>query len=410
MMRISSSQVFNSGVQRLQDINVQQQKTQQQVASGKKLLTPSDDPVASTRILQLRQDLSSSDQFKDNINLSRSRLERQDSVLSSVNESIIRVQELTIQAGGGALNSEDRQTLARELRQVLDQMASQANAQGADGEYLYGGHQGQTQPFQKDGAGNWVYQGDEGQRSVSIDKGVTIPVTNSGKETFVDIPSDRPTFATRASEANTSQPPAGISTGIVSDRESFEDFYPDDLVVKFDRDGDGNPVYNVHSRETGRELVSNAPYESGQPVTVAGMQFEVQGEPEEGDAFFVETTEKQGLLTTVEKLIEGLEKHPDTPAGKEALGETIDQALANLSNGQARTLEVQSSVGTRLNTLESTEAFLEDSDLLSKETLSDLEDLDYAEAISRLTEQGFVLQAARQSFAQIARLSLFDSL
>ncbi|MDX1590117.1 MAG: flagellar hook-associated protein FlgL [Oleiphilaceae bacterium] len=409
-MRISTSQVFDSGVQRLQDINVQQQKTQQQVATGKKLLTPSDDPVASTRILQLKQELSSTEQFKDNINLSRSRLERQDSVLSTVNESIIRVRELTIQAGDGALSSQDRKTLAVELRQVLDQMASQANTQGADGEYLFAGHKGQTQPFQKDNAGNWVYQGDEGQRSVEIDKGVTLPVTNNGKQTFVDIPSDRPTFATRASEANTANPPASISAGIVTDRETFEDFHPDDLVVKFDRDAGGNTVYSVHSRDTGRQLVDGAPYESGQPITVAGMQFEVQGEPEPGDAFFVETTDSQGLLTTVEKLIEGLEKHPDSPEGRVALRDTIDQTLANLDNGQNRALQVQSSVGTRLNTLEATEAFLEDSDLLSKETLSELEDLDYAEAISRLTQQGFVLQAARQSFAQIARLSLFDSL
>ncbi|TVP54148.1 MAG: flagellar hook-associated protein 3 [Halomonadaceae bacterium] len=409
-MRISSSQVFNSGIQRLQDSNVQQQKTQQQVASGKKLLTPSDDPVAATRILQLKQELTSSEQFKNNINLSTNRLQRQDSVLSSMNEGLIRVRELTIQAGDGALNMSDRKALATELRQVLDQMASLANTRGPDGEYLYSGHKGQTQPFQQDSGGKWVYQGDEGRRSVEIDKGVSLAVTNNGKEAFVDVPSDRPTFSTRGSEANSAQPPASISTGMIIDREQFEDFYPDDLVVKFDRDASGNTVYSINSRDTGRELVSNAPYQSGQPIAAAGMQFEVEGDPEAGDAFFVETSKKQGILTTVEKLIHGLENHQDNSAGRDALRDTIDQALANLDNGQNRALEIQSSVGTRLNTLESTGNFLGDSDLLTREVLSGLEDLDYAEAISRLTQQTFVLQAAQQSFAQISRLSLFDSL
>jgi len=409
-MRISSSQVFNSGVQRLQDINVQQQKTQQQISSGKKVLKPSDDPVAATRILQLKQQLDQTDGFKKTISLSTNRLERQDSVLGSMNESIIRARELTINAGDGALNMDDRKSLATELRQVLDQMAGLANTKGPEGEYLYSGHKGQTQPFQKDASGSWVYQGDEGQRSVEIDNGVSLAVTDNGKRAFVDVPSDRPTFSTRASDRNTSEPPAAISTGMITDRETFEEFYPDDLVVKFDRDGDGNTVYNVTSRDTGRVFLENEPYQDGQPIAVAGMQFEVSGDPEAGDAFFVETAEKQGLLTTMEKLIHGLETHGDNSAGREALRDTIDQALANLDNGQTRALEVQSNVGTKLNTLKSTNEFLEDSDVLSKTVLSELEDLDYAEAISRLTQQTFVLQAAQQSFAQIARLSLFDSL
>ena len=409
-MRISTSQVFNQGLQELQRINTDQARTQKQVATGKKILNPSDDPVASTRITQLKQQLAQGDQFVRNAELSKTRLERQDGVLSGFTESLARARELTIRAGDGALSKTDRESVATELRQVLDQMVSLANTRDAQGEYIFGGFRGEEAPFQKDISGNIEYRGDEGQRSVEIDNDVFVPVNDNGKQTFGAIPSDRPTFSTSANPRNEADPPARISTGVVTDRETFEEFYPDDLVVRFEKDGAGNTTYSVSNRDTGRVLVEDEPYTSGSPIQVEGVRFEVSGNPADGDSFFVETSQTQSVFGTMEKLIAGLETHPDNEAGRTALKDTVDQALANIDNAETRVLEVQSGVGTRLNTVESTVEFLKDSELLSRETLSDLEDLDYAEAISRLTQQNFVLQAAQQSFAQISRLSLFDSL
>lgn len=409
-MRISTSQVFNQGLQQLQNINTEQARTQKQISTGKQILNPSDDPVASTRIGQLKQELAQGEQFVRNAEMSKTRLERQDGVMSGFTEALTRARELAIQSGDGALGMNDRESIAQELRQVKEQMVSLANTRDAQGEYIFGGFRGEEAPFQKDVSGNIEYRGDEGQRSVEIDNGVQVAVNDNGKRTFGGIPSDRPTFATSASPRNEAEPPAQISTGVVSDRETFEAFYPDDLVIEFDKDGAGNTTFNVSSRETGRVLMEDEPYTSGSPIQVEGMTFAVSGNPAAGDSFSVETSQTQSIFGTMEKLIEGLETHPDTEQGRTALADTVDQALANLENAEDRVLEVQSGVGTRLNTVESTLDFLKDSELLSKESLSELEDLDFAEAISRLTQQNFILQASQQSFAQIARLSLFDSL
>lgn len=405
MIRMSSSQIFNNNIQRLNELNTQQSRTQEQISTGKRVLNPSDDPVGATRILQLNQDLARSEQFGKNLDLSQNRLERQDSTLSSISDSINRARELTVNAGNGSLNMDDRKSIAGELSQLREQMASLANTRGPDGEYLYGGFKGQQQPFQKDASGSYRYMGDEGQRSVEIDNGVTLQVTNNGKETFVDVPSDRPTFDTKASSRNQAEPPATITTGMVTDREAFEEFHPDDIDIRINDDG----TYTARSRETGRELATDN-FISGEPLNVNGVEFTISGDPEPGDSFSVETSEKQGLLTTMEKLIYSLENQPDTPEGRDALRDSLDGTLDNLDNARDQALTVQTDVGNRLNTISSTREFLEDSDMLSKKVLSDLEDLDYAEAISRLTQESFVLQAAQQSFAQIARLSLFDSL
>ena len=72
--------------------------------------------------------------------------------------------------------------------------------------------------------------------------------------------------------------------------------------------------------------------------------------------------------------------------------------------------EVRTSVGLRLNTLD-TQSELNDQRVVDlKTTLSDVRDLDYADAISRFKLQEVVLQAAQQTYVQVSRLSLFDFL
>ncbi|PAU80356.1 flagellar hook-associated protein 3 [Halovibrio salipaludis] len=406
-MRVSTSQIFNQGIQQFQNLNAQQARTQEQVATGKEVLRPSDDPVASTRIVQLKDDLARSEQYQDTLDMTQTRLEREDGALSSYTDALARTRELMVQAGSGSLSESDRESIAQELRQVKDQMVSIANTQGPEGEFLFAGFQGGEKPFGEDVSGNIEYRGDSGERSVQIDDGVTLKVNDNGRETFEAIDSDRPTFNTRADSGNGGS--GRISTGVVTDREAFESFYPDDLVVAFEENG-GDTQYTVKSEKTGEEFITDEDYTSGSPIEVNGMRFEVSGEPEGGDSFRVETGDQQSIFGTMEKMIEGLETHPNTPEGREALEDTIDQGLANLQNAEDRATEIQSGVGTRLNTVETTQEFLKDSDLLAEETLSDLEDVDYAEAISRLTQQNFTLQAAQQSFAQISRLSLFDAL
>ncbi|MCK7543211.1 hypothetical protein MLC59_03395 [Marinobacter bryozoorum] len=88
----------------------------------------------------------------------------------------------------------------------------------------------------------------------------------------------------------------------------------------------------------------------------------------------------------------------------------IGASLANLDNAQESILRTQTEIGGRMNQLESTGDFLENSSLYAKDLRSQLQDVDYAEAISNLSFQSFVLQAAQQSFAQTSQLSLFDRL
>lgn len=409
MIRISSQQVFSGGINRLQDLNVGLNKTSEQVSTGKRVNRPSDDPVAAARILKLNQELARVETYQRNATLADNRLKQEESALESSIDVIQRVRELTVQAGNGSLSQNDRQSIASELKERLGQLANITNTKDASGEYIFSGFQGDQEAFTKNVSGDWVYRGDEGQRVLEIDDGVTVPISDHGKGIFVDVAAAEPTFFAEASSTNESG--ARISSGMVADRDAFDLVYPDDISVSVVDDGAGGLEVQAFNRRTDAPLTVTPPaYDNGGSFEVAGARVEIY-DAADGDEFTLKTAQKQSVFTSVEKLIYGLENvDKSAPGGQDTYDDLIANSLINLDNAQESIIKKQTELGGRMNAVESTQSFLEDSSVYSNEIRSQLQDVDYAEAISNLSFQSFVLQAAQQSFAQVSQLSLFDRL
>jgi flagellar hook-associated protein 3 FlgL len=155
-------------------------------------------------------------------------------------------------------------------------------------------------------------------------------------------------------------------------------------------------------------LLQNVPYVSGNEIEFAGAVLRVQGRPAEGDTFVVESSNKTGLLGGLENYIADLKKLGDNSADRAVLAESRATTISNLENAQTKLLETQTSVGSRMNQIDATLSANEDFEFVVRTALSELTDLDYAKAISQLTQESFVLEAAQTSFARISRMSLFD--
>jgi flagellar hook-associated protein 3 FlgL len=405
-MRLSTAQLFSNGLRGMTDLQAQTAKTQEQLATGKKVLTPSDDPVAATRIMQINQELAVNEQYQENIGIAQQQLALEEALLESAGNSIIRIRELTIRAGDGALSFAERQAIAVEISQRLDELESIANSRGANGEYVFAGYQGNTRPFVQQSNGGYAYLGDEGQRFVQISASQRIAVNDSGQTVFMDVPAAANTAVTSSSASNTAVPPAVIGDAQVINQVSYDAFQPEDLVITFN-----NPPtsYTMTLRSNG-SFITNNPYTSGAAIQIAGVSFTITGAPAAGDRFFVDSSKSQGLLATVKKLADGLQTLNDSPTGRAGLQMLIAESLDNLDAGLDSVLEVRTEIGARLNVLDSTLAQHQDLALISQETLSEVRDLDYTEAISRLSLQSFVLEAAQQSFLKISQLSLFNFL
>ena len=108
-MRISTLQTFQNGINGILDRQTGVNKTQQQISSGRRVLTPADDPIASTKILQLQQDIAQKDQYKRNMTAAKNRLNLEEATLKNATDNLARLKELTVRPG--ALSSDSLPTL-----------------------------------------------------------------------------------------------------------------------------------------------------------------------------------------------------------------------------------------------------------------------------------------------------------
>lgn len=417
-MRISTIQQFNHGVKGITDNYANVTRTQEQVSSGTRILTPADDPVASVRLLQLDQESNKLEQYKANLSAATNSLTQEEASLNSVNNILQRIREIAVSSGNGAMSKEDRQALAAELSEREDELYNVFNSRNARGEYLFGGFQGNAQPFVRNPDGTYTYQGDEGQRSIQIASSKLMAINDSGKNLFVDIDNVN-RVATAAASANTGD--ARISLGVVENKTAYDNtFFPQErvsIVIGADAqsyeivDANGDPLVPA---VTGA-LTAND--KNSYEIRYAGVAVKLDGTLEAGDRFTIERgdvsaeqgkRETRSILESVAFLRQNLESGGDTTEDKLLRRDVIAISLENLDNAMNKVLGVQTTIGARMNVIESTENENAEVSQINQSVQSSLKDLDYAEALSRLSLQTVVLQAAQQSFVKVSGLSLFN--
>lgn len=403
MDRISLAQVFSQGLRGILNGQVAVSKTQAQLSSGLRVTVPSDDPAAAAQILQLDQTQANIDQYKKNITGATNSLSLEDSSLSDVSTLLTRVRELAVSAGDGTLTQSDRQSIASELSSRLDELAGIANTRNSNGEYIFAGFQGQSAPFVQSATG-YSYQGDAGQRSVQISSSTYVPVNDSGKDIFVAISSNR--LPATAAATNTGN--ATMAMGQVFDQTQFNASFNGPYTVTINTTGP-TPTYQIDTIPAGA-AVATGNYVSGQAIQFNGAQIDIVGTPANGDSFTVSAPSTQDVFTTLNKLVQGLQTLSDSPQDKQRLTDLVSESLDNIDSAETNMNTIRAKVGARLNILQSTSDLQDGVGLINQQVLSQVRDLDYASAISQLTQQNVVLQAAQQSFAKISSLTLFDFL
>jgi len=202
-MRISSSQLQASAINSILGQQAKLSQIQLQIASGRKVLTPADDPAGAARALNLLESASSSGQFDRNVNISESRLQFEEVGLTSVTNLIQRVRELTVQGNNDSNDTSSRALIASEIRQRFDELLSLSNTRDADNEYIFSGYQTTTQSFSVNPDGSVQYNGDEGQRFLQIGPSRQVATGDSGADVFGLVGSGNGQFTTIESAINT---------------------------------------------------------------------------------------------------------------------------------------------------------------------------------------------------------------
>jgi flagellar hook-associated protein 3 FlgL len=402
-MRVSTTQIFRNGISAIQNNQLDLTRTQLQLASGKRMLSPADDPTGAVQALQFRSGVEKTQQYQRNSDVLEHRLQLSEGTLAAVGEGLQRVRELALAGNNGTQSNETRRYLAGEIRHILDELLQFANTRDANGEYIYAGHSSLTQAFSLGAGGAVSYNGDDGQRQLQISPVRQVAIGDSGQRVFMDIPDGNGTFAVHDDPANTGG--GVIDAGTVVD---FAAWVPDDYTISFD-EVDGELFYEV-TDGGGSTILGPVPFGEGEAIRFNGVETRILGTPKAGDNFSLRPSQNQDLFTTYRQLAEALEAPVTDDASRARLNNAVNRALVDLDQGLERVLEVRASLGARLQTVDSQRSVNEDVLLQLRTMLSNVEDLDYAEAISRFNLQQVALQAAQQTYVQVQRLSLFNFL
>lgn len=301
-----SSLQFNQGsLNVILEAQARLQRTQEQLAAGTDILTPSDDPLSSARILTIQSELSRIEQYQRNADTANAELRTIESTLANVEQVVMRVQELALRGNNGTLNDHDKRVIALEVSGLREQLVAISRTQNESGEFVFSGSRTDTAPYEEvDGELQFV--GDGLVRSVNLGSTITL-------ETRVDAES---VFG---------------ASGAV-DQSLFKTF---DLL---------------------------------------------------GDAL------------------------SDSELPNAQFATAMASALNSLSTGLERVTSERAAVGLKMNRVDDQISLNDSFNLKLQETLSGLQDLDYAKAISEMNLQMVALEAAQKAYTNTQGLSLFNYL
>ena len=304
-MRISTLQLYDAGAARIGDVQSALAKTQQQIATGRKMLSPSDDPVAAARALEVAQSQSINQQYAANRVQVKNALGQVDGALSSVSDALLGIRDALVSVGNPSLSDNERGFIATELSSSFQALLGLANTRDAQGNYLFSGFQSATVPFVETATGA-TYQGDAGQQLVQVDSTRRMAVSDTGQNIF---------------------------------------------------QGGGQDVFQ-----------------------------------------------------TLKDMVTLLQTPVVTPADRAALTAGTATGLADIDKAINAVLTVRASVGTRMQEIDSLDDAGATRDVQYKAILSEIQDLDYTQALTQQSRQQLTLEAAQQSFVKMASLSLFNFL
>ena len=395
-MRVSTSWMAQRSVSSMLDGQASLSDLQNRISSGKRINQPSDDPVGAARALELGHMDADVAQYQRNITSANARLGLEDQALSTSSDALTRVRTLVLQGINGTQTDQTRSDIAAELSQIRTQLMGLANGKDGNGDYLFAGNRTGGQPFSAQG-GAVAHNGDDGQRMVAAGPGMQVATGDPGSAVFMNIPTGNGTFQVSSGAGNTGTAVAGTIS--VADRTQWDN---GNYTIAFT----SATAYEV--RDASNNVIGSGTYADDGNAVVAfrGVQVGISGTPAAGDNFSVAPSGKQDIFSTLDNIIGALKTTGGGPAMKNALNaqfSNLDQAIDTVTQTRA-------AIGGRMNALDQQQSLNGDLSLQYQGALTDVQDLDYYDAISKLNLQNTALQAAQMTYTKVQSSTLFDYL
>jgi len=394
--RISSNMMYDQSVFLMLSRQSKMNQLERQLATGQKLVTAKDDPVAAGTAVGMDRVLAELEQLGANAANVQNRLGLQENALAQAGELLTRVTELTLEANNAALSTEDRKSVSAELKSVRDALLSLANSTDGSGRYLFGGSNDGAPPFSSIG-GSIVYNGDQTQRQVEVAPGSFVQDALPGSEIFMRIRTGDGSIDGSAATGNTGQ---GVLTNV--SRDGSATWNGESYTVRFS----GPDTYDILD-ELGNPVGSGT-YSEGQDIVFQGLRMQLTGVPAAGDEFNVGQAGNRDVFSTIDRLVQALNMDTATSADRTAQQNLLQSSLRDVARASEKMIDARAAGGAQLSAIDNAASLREANSITLKDSLSQLRDLDYAEAIGQYQLEKASLQAAQTIFTQMQSMSLFN--
>lgn len=396
-MRISTNQF----TQRLAaDITRQQSElaaVQEQITSGKRINRPSDDPAHAGRLLGMEQATSQLAQFDRNASAAESRLSLEETALTGITNTLMRVRELALSANNGAVDDSTRTAIRAEVEQKLSELYDLGNMRDSNGGYLFSGSNTQNQPFSRQVPVG--YAGSDDAQRLPVGLGRTVATGDSGADVFMRIRNGNGHFSTTAAAANTGT--GIVSSGSVSNAGVYD-------TQPYRIDFTSPTSYNIIDVNSGGAVQTGVAFSEDTAIEFSGITTSISGTPATGDSFDIIPSRNQDLFATVAAFSDTLTNNPTSPAGRASLQQAMDNTLADLDQALEHVNTARARVGSRLTTVDSSREENTAVMLQLDRARAEIEDVDIADAVTRLQSRISSMEILQKSFARVESLSLFN--
>ncbi|MBD1559532.1 flagellar hook-associated protein FlgL [Vibrio sp. S9_S30] len=379
------------------DLQRQEQKVynnQAQLASGKKLLTAADNPLAAHYVQGIKQQTEELRQYMDSIVLIRNRLENQEVIIANAEQHTDDAKRSVMEMINGSLSPEDRAAKARELEEMALNMLNLANTQDESGNYIFAGTKPKNQPFFRDNNGNVSYIGDSYRRNMKIANGLEIPVSDPGNKVFMEIDNPLGDYDPQYNLQVASELLVESATNLnYSDTSEYN--------ITFVDMGDGSFGYQLAKDGS---VVKSDTYDPKVGIKYEDLQIRFKGRVTPGDNITFEPKKTFSIFDTFQKAQEYSQRSVADSSGTAELHQVTEEFQKAFTHINT----VRTDLGSRLKTLDIQEDQHDDFKLSMAKSKSNFEDLDYAQAVIEFNENSLALKASQQAFGKVKDLTLFN--
>ncbi|CAB3651701.1 flagellar hook-associated protein FlgL [Achromobacter kerstersii] len=412
-MRLSTTMMYTNGLSGVLAQESDMNRLVEQIGSGRKFLTPADDPLSAALSIGVAQTQSINSTYASNRATANTNLGQESNTLDAVKNVLQDARTRVVQAGG-VLSDSDRQSLSTALKSTREALLGLANTTDGSGQYLFSGNDGSVAPYSKDASGNIQYSGSVGERTIQVDQSRQLSTSDLGVDVFGRANPGSQAYVASTPATNTGTAQFGsvsVTPGAANQGKNFSVTFEADAsgamgfrVTTTDANG-GNPVTVPDPSQPA------TPYADGTAIDFGGVSVVITGAPKANDTINVESVQSADMdvFSTLDDLISALDAPSNgDPVATARVTNALATANKKLSNSYDNVLTVNASVGARMNELEALDATGTKKGLTYAKSLSDLEDLDYYSGASQLALRQVALAAASSAFMTIQGSSLFS--